>query len=243
MMGTKRSRRVFVTKHVAGMCGVGKFMYRWKQWDKDQCPRCGEPKDAPHVWTCKDSGARDLWDKAVASIELTLRRLDTEPTIRHLILLYLKGWQTSEDITYLPPRALEAAVQEQIRIGWHRFYEGWLSKQWMILQQCHYTTTKSTKSGRRWATALIQKMWDTAWDLWEHRNEVLHQKENLITRTMGLHLNHWVTRAFMDLCSRPLRPNESYLGRLPLSKLLERNVSYKAQRLTVAEPALRGNRR
>jgi len=114
MMGTKRSRRVFVTKHVAGMCGVSKFMYRWKQWDKDQCPRCGEPEDAPHVWTCKDSGARDLWDKAMASIELTLRRLDTEPTIRHLILLYLKGWQTNEDITYLPPRALEAAVQEQI---------------------------------------------------------------------------------------------------------------------------------
>jgi hypothetical protein len=102
---------------------------------------------------------------------------------------------------------------------------------------------KSTKSGRRWATALIQKMWDTAWDLWEHRNEALHQKENLITRTMGLHLNHRVTRAFMELCSRPLRPNNSYLVRLPLSKLLERNVSYKAQWLTVAEPALCDNRR
>jgi hypothetical protein len=179
----------------------------------------------------------------VASIELTLRRLDTEPTIRHLILLYLKGWQTNDVITYLPPRSLEAAVQEQIRIGWHRFYEGWLSKQWMILQQRHYTTVKSTKSGRRWATALIQNMWDTAWDLWEHRNEVLHRKENLITRTMGLHLNHRVTRAFMDLCSQPLRSNDSYLVRLSLSKLLERNAGYKAQWLTVAEPALRDNRR
>jgi len=66
-----------------------------------------------------------------------------------------------------------------------------------------------------------------AWDLWEHRNEVLHRKENLITRTMGLHLNHRVTRAFMDLCSWPLRPNDSYLVRLPLSKLLERMLDIK----------------
>ena len=90
--------------------------------------------------------------------------------------------------------------------------------------------------------ALIQKMWDTAWDLWEHRNEVLHKKENLVTRSMGLHLNRRVTRVFLDLCSRPLRANDSHLVRLPLSKLLEHNVSYKTQWLIVAEPALREDR-
>jgi len=42
MKGVVRGRRVFVTKHAAGMCGVGKLMKRWKQWDTDQCPRCGE---------------------------------------------------------------------------------------------------------------------------------------------------------------------------------------------------------
>ncbi len=57
---SKRARRVFITKHVAGMCGVGKFMLRWRQWDTDQCPRCGEREDAPHVWTCKEKGANDV---------------------------------------------------------------------------------------------------------------------------------------------------------------------------------------
>lgn len=37
MKGVPRGRRVFVTKHTAGMCGVRKFMLRWKQWETDQC--------------------------------------------------------------------------------------------------------------------------------------------------------------------------------------------------------------
>jgi hypothetical protein len=61
MKGVSRGRRVFVTKHMSGMCGVGKFMQHWKQWEIDQCPRCEEKEDAPHVWMCKDPGAREIW--------------------------------------------------------------------------------------------------------------------------------------------------------------------------------------
>jgi hypothetical protein len=95
------------------------------------------------------------------------------------------------------------------------------------------------KTGGCWAVALIKKLWDTAWDMWEHRNEVLHERENLVTKSMGIHLNHRVTRVFLDLCSRPLHANDCHLVWLPLSKLLERTVNYKTQWLTVAERALR----
>jgi hypothetical protein len=40
-----------------------------------------------------------------------------------------------------------------------------------------------------------------------------------------------------------LRANDSYLVKLPLSKLLECSVQYKTQWLTVAEPALQEVRR
>jgi hypothetical protein len=49
MKGVSRGRRVFVTKHMSGMCGIGKFRKRWKQWEIDQCPRCGEKEDAPYL--------------------------------------------------------------------------------------------------------------------------------------------------------------------------------------------------
>jgi hypothetical protein len=204
MQGIKRGRRVFVTKHVAGMCGVGKFMKQWQQWDTDLCPRCGEPEDALHVWTCKEAGARETWSKALASLKITLPKLNTEPTIRHTILLYLQGWQSGELVTYLPPRLLEEAFWAQNLIEWNHFFEGWLSPHWEAAQQKYYTKIKSNKSGHRWVTALIQKLWDTAWVLWEHRNEVLYEKENLAMQSMGLHLNRRVSRVFSDHCSRPL---------------------------------------
>jgi len=174
MKSVPRGRRVFVTKHTAGMCGVGKFMRQWKQWEKDQCPRCGMPEDAAHVWTCKDAGAQEVWSKSLASVELSLRKWNMDPTVLHVIITYLKSWHTGETVSYQPPCYLEAVLKEQCTIGWHRFYVGWLSPQWEIIQQNYYNVTRSNKTGKRWVSALIQKLWDMAWDLWEHRKGVLH---------------------------------------------------------------------
>jgi hypothetical protein len=30
------------------------------------------------------------------------------------------------------------------------------------------------QSGKRWLAQLILKLWDIAWDLWEHRNNIAH---------------------------------------------------------------------
>jgi hypothetical protein len=243
MKGATRGRRVFVSKHTAGMCGVGKFMVRWKQWETNQCPRCGLPEDASHVWLCRDPGAQEVWSKALASLELSLRKWDMDPTILHVIMTYLKGWQSNEQVLYQPPRFLEDVFNEQCRIGWRRFFEGWLSTSWEALQQQFNTVTKSNRTGKRWVSALIQKIWDIAWDLWEHRNGILHEKENVVTRTMELHLNQRVMRVFLNLCSRALCSTDRHLVHLPLSKLLDCTVHYKVQWLTVAEPALHERRR
>jgi hypothetical protein len=55
-----RNRRVFVMKHVSGMCGVRKFMKCWKEWPVVSCPRCGEPEDSSHVWSCKGTGTEEI---------------------------------------------------------------------------------------------------------------------------------------------------------------------------------------
>jgi hypothetical protein len=68
MRSIPRSRRVFISKHVSGMCGVGKFMKRWKEWEDDRCPRCREPEDAPHVWRCKGEGTAVIWTKALEGL-------------------------------------------------------------------------------------------------------------------------------------------------------------------------------
>jgi hypothetical protein len=201
MHSLPRTRRIFITKHTSGMCGVGKFMKQWKEWTSDSCPRCGMMEDAPHVWRCKGAGTEEIWNKAVAELDTTLRRLNTDPTLHHIILLYLRSWWSGEGITYEAPRDFQELLQEQQNISWDRFFEGWLSSKWAMTQQQYYKRIKATRTGRRWAMAIVQKLWNTAWDLWEHRNGILHERENLVTRSIIIRLNARVSRIYNSLSS------------------------------------------
>jgi hypothetical protein len=243
MKALPRSCRFFISKHVSGMCGVVEFMQRWRKWESPNCPRCGLFEDAQHVWRCKGLGTEEIWNKAVIDLEHTMRKLDTDPTLAHIITKYLKGWWLDVDTLYEPPRAFLSLLQMQTNIGWGRFFEGLWATDWALQQQRYYAIIKSTKTGKRWAAAIIQKLWNMAWDLWEHRNGILYDEENQVTRTMILQLNARVLRIYNDLSSRALRHNDRHLVHLSLSKLLKKDSNYKVTWLTVAEPALQHGRR
>jgi hypothetical protein len=49
---------------------------------------------------------------------------------------------------------------------------------WSGVQQRYYEWLGGRRSGLRWLTALIQKLWDIAWDMWDNRNRVLHEQEH-----------------------------------------------------------------
>jgi hypothetical protein len=50
-------------------------------------------------------------------------------------------------------------------------------------------------SGERWVWLLIQKLWDVAWNQWEHRNEEVYKTENLVTQVEAEQLNGWIREA------------------------------------------------
>eukprot|EP00957_Ditylum_brightwellii_P076699 5829812-Ditylum_brightwellii.AAC.1 len=54
--------------------------------------------------------------------------------------------------------------------------KGFLAKEWCHAQEIHFKHINSRRSGVRTIAALMQKLWDVAWDVWEHRNHVFHLK-------------------------------------------------------------------
>jgi hypothetical protein len=238
MKQAPRSRRAFVTKHTCGMCGVGKFMKRWKEWEEDICPRCGEQEDAPHVWRCKGPGTAEIWNKSLQELETLLHQLDTDPTLTYIILVHLRGWWSGENVTYIPPREFQDLLHDQQTIGWRRFFKGWFAYSWAEMQQRYYNLLWSSRTGRRWASAIVLKLCNIAWDMWEHRNGILHETENLVTRAMQTQLNAKVTRVYLNLSSQLLWHNDCHLVNLPLQELIRKDNNYKATWLSVAEPAL-----
>jgi len=71
-----------------------------------------------------------------------------------------------------PPRG--QFVLDQTTIGWDRFLDGWVAQSWQLYQDEVWQLAKSRRSGRRWVAELIKKVWNVSWDMWAHRNGILH---------------------------------------------------------------------
>ena len=66
---------------------------------------------------------------------------------------------------------------------------GCISYMWVRVQDQYLKWIDSKKSGKRWAIALIQKLWDVAWDMWDDRNHTLHDTPMAMELSGGLSLN------------------------------------------------------
>ena len=64
------------------------------------------------------------------------------------------------------------AVHDQDRIGWGSAFEGRWASKWTDIQLSYYQWKGRRQSGKRWLVAVIKRLWDISWDLWNHRKNV-----------------------------------------------------------------------
>jgi hypothetical protein len=69
------------------------------------------------------------------------------------------------------------AIQAQDCLGWLTFFEGCIAEECAGVQHVHFLWLGRRNSGKRWATSLVVKLWEIAWDLWDHRNQIKHNIE------------------------------------------------------------------
>jgi hypothetical protein len=172
-----RSRSQWLTKHMSGFCSVGSFAKKIGLRPTDECPRCGESESVEHVWRCGNPDTTKLWNEQMGALKKLLRQLQTDPRITKVIIDGLNGWRQGEEKRYNSRFSAEQAADYQTEMGWKHFFEGRLHKQWRVLQEQYFLQLAIQRSGKRWSGAIIKKLWDIAWDLWEHRNGILHGKD------------------------------------------------------------------
>jgi len=158
----------FISKHLSGMCGMGKFLQIWKEQYTAQCPRCDMLEDAPHVWRCPSQSVREIWLAALNDLEKWMLEVHADPVIAKTILQSIQTWLNlwqQEDQTYLPEE-LETLMHWQEDIGWGNFIEGFHHSAWQELQRDYYTKLQSRRTGKRWNVALLKKLWTTLYTCW-----------------------------------------------------------------------------
>lgn len=71
-------------------------------------------------------------------------------------------------------------------LGWQSLFEGRPAKGWQDAQQHYYNTLGLSNTGRRWLLQLLLQLFNMAWDLWELRNRVLHNKETTLVHEIQI---------------------------------------------------------
>jgi hypothetical protein len=165
-------RRRWVTKHCTGLCGVNKQMHRWKLSPNAECPRCGAEETAKHVWECRGSDADKQWQSSMKALKEHLVTIQTDSIIIDSILQGLHRWRFGET---LGMDIATEATQQQSQLGWDALLEGRIAQAWSEQQRQYLTSISSRRSSRRWTIEIGKKMVSIAWDLWAHRNGVVHQ--------------------------------------------------------------------
>lgn len=120
----------FVTKHMMGMCRVGKFMKGWKKWEHEKCHHCVAKEDAQHVWLCNTVEATEERNKGIRELEAWMYEVATSPDITQLFLHKLQDLRSGREADGEVPPKLRQAVQTKNDIGWSLVLEGWLSIEW-----------------------------------------------------------------------------------------------------------------
>jgi hypothetical protein len=224
-------KKRWLIKHLTGFCGVGKMMHRWGK-GTSHCPRCDRiQEDTLHVIVCPAPRAKTVWELSIQALSQWMLDNKTLPPLRTFIIQALRRWKQEQDPPSLPTYdtfGLHQAIITQTRIGWKNFLDGFISTEWRQVQDRYYAWLAIRRTGKRWVTALLVKLWDVSWTMWDDRNDALH---TAITPRKAIEIqviNATIRTLYLDGAPLVLR-RDRRLFNIPLDIILSRSLPEKYQ--------------
>jgi hypothetical protein len=182
------------------------------------------------------------WKKSLSNLDDWTTSVQTDPDIQQAILTSLNDWRFSEDTEFSIPFSLKMVIEQQQDIGRSPFLEGWTSFEWEHAQQAYYEFLNIYRTGRRWATELIKKLWQVAWDLWEHRNGIFHHQTNSVSNAILQSIDRRVRTMYTMYQTILSSAMDKYLFTVPLQTLLTKDLIYKKEWIATLKAVVREKR-
>ncbi len=219
-------------KQATGFKGVGAMLARWYPGSDSSCPLCEAPvEDACHVIQCPDPRARKVWEASLTKLDSWMKDQRTNPLLRNALLVGLKSWANGDPCTSRVP-----AARAQSNIGWYNMILGFASPKWGDSQHAYFQLLQVDRTGNAWLTALLKKLWEVSWDLWEHRNGIKHAPDFATEASLWeLQAN---IRYYYDLGPSALPAlDQHHIKDMDLSTLLSKSVADQKRWLNTVEAA------
>lgn len=170
------------------------------------CPRClSAPETNAHVFACTNQEATKQRLADFGEFQKALTKLHTATVIQRIWATHLRH------ILALPPADdlldhvtitthdevsffLQAAIEDQERIGWHKLLVGMGSSFWRSLQHAVDSSNPRppSRSANDWMNRAIHQLLKLALRCWKHRNTAIHgvtakeQKRKALERTRAV---------------------------------------------------------
>ena len=131
---------------------------------------CSQPdEETHHVLQCPEASHK--WNKGMAALTETLASTGTDPLLSKGLIQLLNSWRNDTPLcewdVHTSPRLCKA-LEAQLTLGGWNTMMGRLSNQLTAWQANHFKHNKSRRLGHRWTVAIIKKLQEVAWDMWEH---------------------------------------------------------------------------
>ena len=235
------ARAAFVTKFVSNHGATASRLHQRNQVASPGCARCGAlEEDSRHVLRCPHGD--DAWKRLAGIVRSWGRKNKMAPKIMDGLITGVSHWRTGTKAkaTSLQARfgnEVAAAYRDQTGIGWACVLEGRLSTRWLEIQTSYLKSIGSRASPRRLVAALIVKLYDVSWDLWQLRNFHMNPADSPAEQNAKASLrarisHHWRrNRRFLPKRYR-------FLFEDPLESLLDKPPYYQRSWLRTVVNAL-----
>ena len=113
--------------------------------------------------TDKSHRAQAKWNQCINKFKTWLEEHKTRHDIVCQLIQGLHEWH---DDTLSCRNWNETLLADQDIIGWNRVHEGLFGFHWGISQDNCFKLRGSLKSGTKWQSQVIHRIWQIAWDMW-----------------------------------------------------------------------------
>jgi cation diffusion facilitator CzcD-associated flavoprotein CzcO len=138
---------------------------------------CNKSETPGHILTCTDGRAITSWHASLLKLEARLIESNTYPALITPLIQRLRSGHdsTPRHAILSDDENVHSTFSSQDAIGWYPFIHGHISHYWAAVQQSYYDSLEVDNTGSKWATQLLLKLFNTSWDMWEHRNGIKHK--------------------------------------------------------------------
>mmetsp|Transcript_22570 Transcript_22570/g.32245 ORF Transcript_22570/g.32245 Transcript_22570/m.32245 type:complete len:312 (-) Transcript_22570:282-1217(-) len=172
--------QLWACKQVHDIAGTNLRLHKCDRNHSPLCPSCLDAQEScAHVLMCEEEDRVKCFQMSADNLHSWMQSVGTCEVLEKYIMQFVRarnGKSFVDCIANDHDPILRKLARSQDKIGWRRFMEGMISKEFCAIQETHRRLGGSYLSGAKWAQSFSIKLMEMTHGQWLVRNFLIHDK-------------------------------------------------------------------